>query len=130
MDALRDFGLLIPYAEYADGRLVFPREVAPGAEAGLRCPSCHAALLVKRGMVRRTHFAHFSSTSCEGALETVVHRMAKQVLAGATSILIPGLTPSGEYQSCQPLPRFRPESFSSQAWRLRPPQRVFAQTRV
>ena len=70
----------VPFAQVSDGRLI---DVS-GFESGLItdgiCPECSGSLIAKKGDQRVHHFAHYSKTNCVGALETCLHKAAKQVL--------------------------------------------------
>ena len=68
--------LQIPYA-YTTSKI----PVSPGmAEKGqnFSCPICASEVVLKRGKVRRPHFAHKSDTGCSG--EGVRHKVAKQMI--------------------------------------------------
>lgn len=71
---------VIPFAQILNGRLI---DVS-GFESGLIvdgvCPECSGSLVAKKGDQRVHHFAHYSKTNCVGALETCLHKAAKQVL--------------------------------------------------
>lgn len=73
----------IPFALTSDGRLVDVSAVDSGLIEEATCPACEGKLVAKKGMLRSHHFAHYSATTCSGALETALHRAAKQVLIDA-----------------------------------------------
>jgi competence protein CoiA len=56
---------------------------------GCLCPGCGQALIARKGSVRRHHFAHLMPTSCEGGVETVLHRLAKEVFSEIPAIRLP-----------------------------------------
>ena len=69
--------LQIPYAFTANGIIpVLPKT----AEKGQRfvCPTCREDVILRRGHIRRSHFAHKPETGCSG--EGVVHRTVKQMI--------------------------------------------------
>jgi hypothetical protein len=68
----------IPYALLGE-RLVHISEVTSGLSHECVCPECKAALIARKGQKVRHHFAHYHSTNCQP--ETVVHRIAKRLLA-------------------------------------------------
>jgi len=70
--------LKIPFA-ITNGRLVHISEVASGLLCECTCPECNAPLIARKGKKVRHHFAHYLSTNCQP--ETVVHRIAKRLLA-------------------------------------------------
>lgn len=73
----------IPFALTSDGRLVDVSAVDSGLIEEGACPACAGKLVAKKGMLRAHHFAHYSATNCAGALETALHKAAKQVLIDA-----------------------------------------------
>ena len=81
--------LQLPFGQLADGTLVGPSAVPRGAACGCVCPGCGAALIAKQGEVLRHHFAHASDAECVGALETSLHKLAKQIIAEASKIWLP-----------------------------------------
>ena len=68
--------LQIPYA-YTSNKLPMSPEVAEKGQNFL-CPICDNEVVLKRGKVRRPHFAHKPDTGCSG--EGVRHRVAKQMI--------------------------------------------------
>ena len=79
-----------------NGRLVHVGTLPPrvGRSCGLICPDCGTPLVAKQGGVVRWHFAHGATTDCRG--ETVLHKVAKQVLVDAArdgrALILPGCT--------------------------------------
>lgn len=66
-----------------DGVMVGISEVLPGLACGCICPSCHRKLQANKGKKIAHYFSHDpskESVPCESALETSIHRMAKQIL--------------------------------------------------
>ncbi len=66
--------------------------VPNGNECGCVCPHCKCALCAKNGgdgerMVH--HFAHLSGADCVGAVESALHKMAKDVLSETKCVLLP-----------------------------------------
>lgn len=81
--------LLIPFGLAPSGRMVTPNEVPRGIECGCICPGCKAPLIARQGEVNRHHFAHASDACGSGALETSLHKMAKQIIADAGKVWVP-----------------------------------------
>ncbi len=77
----RGDGVLLPYGEASDGRLVRASEVPAGLECGCSCPACGAPLVARRGEMRVAHFAHATDRTCASAQETMLHKLAKQMIA-------------------------------------------------
>lgn len=75
-----------------DGQLVAVAEVVSGLACGLVCPLCTRRLVAKKGPVVRHHFAHEADDLiCVGARETLLHKLAKQIIAEAKGIWLPPL---------------------------------------
>jgi hypothetical protein len=87
--------LKLPYALDAADRLVSAEVVPRGAACGCRCPECFSPLISKQGEVLRWHFAHEADSDggtgkgCTNAFETMVHRLAKQIILDAGRITVP-----------------------------------------
>ena len=81
--------LKLPFGQTADGRMVSPAEVERGAACGCVCPQCATPLVARKGDVLRHHFAHSSEGCGSGALETSLHKMAKQIIADAGRVWVP-----------------------------------------
>ena len=81
----------LPYGEAADGRLVAVADVPRGKACELVCPGCRGALVARKGGLLRHHLAHVSEGSCTGAIETLLHRLGKQIIAESSSVLLPPL---------------------------------------
>jgi hypothetical protein len=87
--------VLLPYAEQPDGRLVSVDEVERGAACGCICPQCRAPVIARRGDILAHHFAHAAPTDCSKPLETILHRLGKQMIADAGWIVVPGYIQDG-----------------------------------
>jgi len=82
----------LTYALNVEGDLVHIDSVANGNECGCFCPHCKSDLCAKNGgtgekMVH--HFAHLSGADCEGAIESALHKMAKNVMKETLCIQLP-----------------------------------------
>lgn len=83
----------IPFGVKAEGRLVPVHDVQRGAKCGCVCPRCGKPLVARKGKIRAHHFAHAPGVPhCEGAAETALHLMAKQIVGEARSIELPKMT--------------------------------------
>jgi hypothetical protein len=78
----------IPYALRA-GVIVHVSEVARGLDCGCVCDLCGDALVARKGVSRQHHFAHYSNSDCSGAPESLLHRLAKELLSHAKSLALP-----------------------------------------
>lgn len=83
-------GAFLTYALDEGGALVHVDDVAKGMKCGCHCPHCDAPLYAKNaGQIRKHHFAHAHGHECEGAYESSVHLLAKEVLREAGCIMLP-----------------------------------------
>lgn len=80
--------LLLPYA-VKGGRIVSVDDVSSGLQKDCTCPVCGSALVAKKGVKVRHHFAHQRDANCANAPETVLHLAAKQVIQEERRLLIP-----------------------------------------
>ena len=93
-------GAFLTYALDEGGALVHVDDVAKGAKCACHCPHCNAPLYAKNaGQYREHHFAHAHGHECEGAYESQLHLLAKEVLQETGILMLPpsnsGLFPSG-----------------------------------
>lgn len=72
-----------------DGKLVDVLSVSQGLECGCSCPACGARLVAKKGTTKIHHFAHYKAKECQGAVETALHLMAKDIIQENKKIFIP-----------------------------------------
>jgi hypothetical protein len=78
-----------------DGRLWYVTEVPTGLACDCVCPdpACNKPLIARNnsfpGRKRIFHFRHASLTSGCGGRESALHRMAKEIVEKATSLLLP-----------------------------------------
>jgi len=83
--------LELPFGVAADGRMVPVVMVERGLACNCRCPQCDRRLVAKKGDIIRHHFAHESDAQCSGAFESMLHRLAKQIVADHQTIRLPTL---------------------------------------
>lgn len=73
-----------------NGVLVHVDDVPNGKLCNCTCPHCSSTLVAKnRGKNRDHHFAHSSGHECEGAYETALHLLAKEVLRETGMLMLP-----------------------------------------
>lgn len=83
-------GAFLTFALDEDGSLVHVDDVSKGMKCGCHCPHCDAPLYAKNaGQVREHHFAHAHGHDCEGAYESSLHLLAKEVLLETGRIMLP-----------------------------------------
>lgn len=79
----------LTYALRGD-ELVHVKDVPNGKECGCICPHCKHKLCAKNGGESKVHhFAHLSGADCVGAVESALHKMAKDVMKEALCIQLP-----------------------------------------
>lgn len=91
---------LLTFAMDGSQALVHVNDVPKGLKCGCLCPHCGAKLYAKNaGTIREHHFAHAHGSECEGAYESSMHHLAKEILMEAGYIMLPesedGSRPSG-----------------------------------
>lgn len=74
-----------------EGKLVFINEVKNGLECGCVCPQCNEPLVAYNGPnnKRAKHFQHQSLKDCEGAYETIIHHLTKEVIKSQGFLMVP-----------------------------------------
>ena len=83
-------GAFLTYALDGEGNLTHVDTVPKGAKCGCHCPHCNAPLYAKNGgQVREHHFAHAQGRECEGAYESSLHLLAKEILQETGQIMLP-----------------------------------------
>ena len=92
-------GAFLTYALDEGGALIHVDAVAKGRKCGCHCPHCEAPLYAKNaGQIRKHHFAHAHGHECEGAYESSLHLLAKEILQESGRIMLPksndGLLPT------------------------------------
>ena len=93
-------GSFLTFALDESDALVHVDDVAKGNNCKCHCPHCGAPLCAKNaGQWREHHFAHAHGHECEGAYESQLHLLAKEVLQESGRIMLPasnnGQFPSG-----------------------------------
>ena len=94
-------GAFLTYALDGGGALVHVDDVANGAKCACYCPHCGAPLYAKNKgrwpepRTRVHHFAHAHGHECEGAYESALHLLAKEILQETGRIMLPLSTVNG-----------------------------------
>jgi hypothetical protein len=84
----------IPYGIY-QGRALHISEVMAtnrGLLCDCECPACGQPLEAKLGQQRRHHFAHSGLSECTRAVESGIHRRAKEIIEEHKGLVLPGLS--------------------------------------
>lgn len=74
-----------------EGILTSIRHVPSGLACNCLCPACLQPLIARKGDSKAHHFAHHRSPDCPFAGETMLHLMAKNILAAEKQIKLPPL---------------------------------------
>ncbi|GFE79237.1 hypothetical protein GCM10011487_12370 [Steroidobacter agaridevorans] len=82
----------IGYCLNESDELVHIDSVPRGKACGCRCVSCAEPLIARKGDIRVHHFAHAQQNQCTGALETLLHLLAKEILRTASVLALPDYT--------------------------------------
>lgn len=83
---------LLPFAEGSDGQIVHVSSVANGKKCGCICPECRGRLIAYHPRGKKiAYFGHESVANCDPprALETALHKLAKQLIDSRKEILLP-----------------------------------------
>ena len=86
----------LAFGEAPDGRMVSIADVPSGRACGMVCPGCRAALWAKKGAINAHHFAHAADGTCSAAYETMMHKLAKQIISDEMRIYLPRLAAHAE----------------------------------
>ena len=80
----------LTYALNKEGDLVHIDGVPNGNECECFCPHCMSELCAKNeGVYKVHHFAHLNGADCVGAIESALHKMAKDVMKETLCIQLP-----------------------------------------
>ena len=83
-------GAFLTYALDESEALIHVDDVAKGNNCKCHCPHCGAPLCAKNaGKQRQHHFAHAHGHECEGAYESQLHLLAKEILQETRHIMLP-----------------------------------------
>lgn len=80
----------LTYALDANGKLIHVDCVSTGLACKCFCPHCKSELVAKNGGNRKVHhFAHANGSDCVGAIESALHKMAKDILQEHKLLMLP-----------------------------------------
>jgi len=91
----------LPFAARKDGRLVHVSEVPSGLACECACPECGTPVSAYKGEKNAHHFHHDRNQErvCLNALETTLHRMAKQIIDDNRLVRLPPVIAKHETKS-------------------------------
>src|SRR3546814_18564190 len=84
-----DGDVRLAYCQRPDGTIAHISEVVSGLACQCICPGCGADLVARKGDHKEHHFGHRSTAECAHALESALHKLAKEVLHDRKEILLP-----------------------------------------
>lgn len=77
----------LPSALNVEGKLILVDDAISGEV--YHCPACNEAVCARKGDKNVYHFAHKRGANCEYGYQTIIHHMAKEIIAKNHKILIP-----------------------------------------
>lgn len=78
----------LPYG-LKDNELLTIDEVESGLSCKCVCPGCKKQLIARKGELKAHHFAHYQSNDCKSGLETVLHKLSKEIIAESKTFTTP-----------------------------------------
>lgn len=89
----RDLGCRLSHGEDPNtGRMVPLADVPGGLACGLICAACRRRLIAEKGQIKTHCFRHETDDAvCVNAFETMLHKLAKQIIADAGAVTLPPL---------------------------------------
>lgn len=108
----------LSYGEAADGRMIHVSDANQGLACGCICPACKSPLVARKGQQLAAHFAHHVDQSCVAGYETMLHRVAKQVIADRMEVLLPAVAvdDGGRWRELRKALVFRPDMVTLELW--------------
>ncbi|PZR20756.1 MAG: hypothetical protein DI539_09820 [Flavobacterium psychrophilum] len=73
------------------GRVLHISEAENGLSCHCHCFECKEKLEAVQGRKKEWHFRHNSNINCKGGPETALHKLAKQIIAENTQMVLPGV---------------------------------------
>lgn len=80
--------LNLPYG-LRNNELVTIEDVESGLACDCFCPACKKQLIARKGDIKIHHFAHYKSEDCLCGLETVLHKLSKEIIAKSSTFTTP-----------------------------------------
>jgi hypothetical protein len=81
----------LTYGLNKNNELVHISNVKNGLACECYCPNCKHPLIARNNInnIKIAHFAHYNGKECEGAIESALHLLAKNVLFKSKKLLVP-----------------------------------------
>jgi hypothetical protein len=86
-------------AEHSSGKMIDITDADNGLNCDCTCACCGEALIARQGEVNAWCFAHQSGSNCAGAIESALHKAAKQILIDYRQLYIGELNILSTYLS-------------------------------
>lgn len=74
-----------------NGEIVSIDDIESGIACNCTCPACKEPLIAKKGSEKQHHFAHYDSEDCGKGLETIIHKLSKELFLKSKSFTTPEL---------------------------------------
>lgn len=87
-----DRGVQLAHGERPDSTIVAIADVPSGLACGCVCPGCGVKLVAHKGQSTEHHFKHYNAGECANALESALHKLAKQVLDKDRRLKLPAVS--------------------------------------
>lgn len=83
---------MVVFAEDELGHLIHVDATRRGKACHCRCLACGEALIARHGDIKAHSFAHESGTECQYAMDAMLSRLAKELIAARACFRTPALT--------------------------------------
>ncbi len=74
-----------------DGKIVSIEQVESGLRCNCFCPACNGRLIARKGLEKQHHFAHYNSEDCGKGIETIIHKLSKEIISKSKTFTTPAL---------------------------------------
>ena len=74
-----------------EGKIVSIEQVESGLKCDCYCPACDGRLIARKGLEKQQHFAHYDSEDCGKGTETIIHKLAKEIISKSKTFKTPAL---------------------------------------
>lgn len=96
---------IIKYAiDKTTNKVMYIDNVPKGLPCNCVCAECGSDMVAVKGKLRKWHFRHHIDSDCRGGLETVIHKLAKEIIVNNSQMALPSKTLN--YFNAKPEERF------------------------
>lgn len=78
----------LKYGIGPNNKVLHINEAERGSSCNCICPECGTKLVAKKGLINQHHFAHLNGKECKNATETVLHKLAKEIIGENSEIYL------------------------------------------